>query len=332
MNTNAKIFVTGHRGMVGSAIVRRLQAGGYDNLLTRTHAELDLLDQRAVHAFLANEKPDYLFIAAAKVGGIQANNQYRADFLYQKIVAVNNVNWASLGRMEGKDVISSEGNLPLTALWSVLGLPAPATPSERLNVVVLERGELRQAIEVERLEEEREVTVHPLGDRFPGARQLLGAAFLSGGRIAPILDPLGLMQRARTVTSPAPATGPVARRARRVLLADDSPTTRTLERLILESHGYEVRVAVDGAEAWELLQHHAVDVVVSDVEMPGMTGLELTRAIRASQRLAGLPVVLVTGLANETDRRRGLEAGANGYVVKTAFDQKDLLDIIEQLL
>ena len=91
MNTNAKIFVTGHRGMVGSAIVRRLQAGGYNNLLTRTHAELDLLDQRAVHAFLADEKPDYLFIAAAKVGGIQANNQYRADFLYQNLLIEANL-------------------------------------------------------------------------------------------------------------------------------------------------------------------------------------------------------------------------------------------------
>ncbi|MGL6112676.1 MAG: NAD-dependent epimerase/dehydratase family protein, partial [Rubrivivax sp.] len=68
MDTNAKIFVTGHRGMVGSAIVRRLDAGGYGNLLTRTHAELDLLDQAAVHAFLMQEKPDYIFIAAAKVG------------------------------------------------------------------------------------------------------------------------------------------------------------------------------------------------------------------------------------------------------------------------
>ena len=86
MNTNAKIFVTGHRGMVGSALVRNLQAKGYTNILTRTHAELDLLNQRAVEDLLAQEQPDYIFIAAAKVGGIQANNQYRADFLYQNLL------------------------------------------------------------------------------------------------------------------------------------------------------------------------------------------------------------------------------------------------------
>jgi GDP-L-fucose synthase len=91
MNTNAKIFVTGHRGMVGSAIVRRLQAGGHDHLLTRTHAELDLLDQRAVYDFLAAERPDYVFIAAAKVGGIQANNLYRADFLHQNLMIEANL-------------------------------------------------------------------------------------------------------------------------------------------------------------------------------------------------------------------------------------------------
>jgi GDP-L-fucose synthase len=91
MNRNARIFVTGHRGMVGSAIVRRLQAGGYTRLLTRSRAELDLLDQAAVHRFLAAEKPDYIYIAAAKVGGILANNQYRADFLYQNLMIEANL-------------------------------------------------------------------------------------------------------------------------------------------------------------------------------------------------------------------------------------------------
>ena len=87
----SRILVTGHRGMVGSALVRRLQAGGYTNILTRSRAELDLLDQRAVQAFLAEEKPDYIFIAAARVGGIQANNIHRADFIYQNLMIEANL-------------------------------------------------------------------------------------------------------------------------------------------------------------------------------------------------------------------------------------------------
>jgi GDP-L-fucose synthase len=91
MQKNSKIYVAGHRGMVGSALVRRLQAGGYDNVVVRTHAELDLLDQRAVLEFLERERPDYIFMAAAKVGGIQANNLYRADFLYQNLMIQANL-------------------------------------------------------------------------------------------------------------------------------------------------------------------------------------------------------------------------------------------------
>ena len=91
INTSAKIFVAGHRGMVGSAIVRRLQSLGYERVLTRSRSELDLLDQKAVLAFMEAEKPDYLFIAAAKVGGIQANNVYRAEFLYQNLVIEANL-------------------------------------------------------------------------------------------------------------------------------------------------------------------------------------------------------------------------------------------------
>jgi GDP-L-fucose synthase len=91
LDKRVRIYVAGHRGMVGSAIVRRLRARGYRNILTRTRGELDLLNQAAVHAFMQREKPDYLFLAAAKVGGIQANNTYRADFLYQNLVIEANV-------------------------------------------------------------------------------------------------------------------------------------------------------------------------------------------------------------------------------------------------
>jgi GDP-L-fucose synthase len=91
MQQNAKILVTGHRGMVGSAIVRRLEANGFANIVTRTRAEVDLVDQRAVYDLLKREHPDYIFIAAAKVGGIQANNQFRADFIYQNLMIEANL-------------------------------------------------------------------------------------------------------------------------------------------------------------------------------------------------------------------------------------------------
>lgn len=91
MDRKSKIFVTGHRGMVGSALVRRLQAGGYTRILTAARSELDLLEQRAVHDFMARERPDYVFIAAAKVGGIQANNLQRADFIYQNLMIEANL-------------------------------------------------------------------------------------------------------------------------------------------------------------------------------------------------------------------------------------------------
>ena len=95
MKPNSKVYVAGHRGLVGSAIVRRLQAGGYSGIIRRTHAELDLTDQRAVNEFFENEKPEYVFVAAAKVGGIYANNTYRADFIYQNLMIESNLIHAS---------------------------------------------------------------------------------------------------------------------------------------------------------------------------------------------------------------------------------------------
>ena len=91
MEKNAKIYVAGHRGMVGSAIYRELQKQGYSNLVTRTHRELDLMRQDAVEAFFADEKPDYVFLAAAKVGGIVANQNALADFMYDNMMLEMNV-------------------------------------------------------------------------------------------------------------------------------------------------------------------------------------------------------------------------------------------------
>jgi two-component system chemotaxis sensor kinase CheA len=116
------------------------------------------------------------------------------------------------------------------------------------------------------------------------------------------------------------------------LLAEDSITARTLLKTILETAGYEVFPAVDGAEAWATLRTNKIDLVVSDVEMPRMSGFELTTRIRTNAELSHTPVILVTALESREDRERGIEAGANAYIVKSSFDQSNLFEAIKRLL
>jgi two-component system, chemotaxis family, sensor kinase CheA len=118
----------------------------------------------------------------------------------------------------------------------------------------------------------------------------------------------------------------------RILVVDDSITTRTLEQSILEAAGYEVRTAVDGEDGWRQLQEEGADLVVADVEMPRMDGFALCRAIRAAPRFRELPVILVTGLDSAEHRAQGLEAGADAYLAKTSFDQEELLETIRQMV
>ncbi|MBI2316142.1 MAG: response regulator, partial [Betaproteobacteria bacterium] len=117
-----------------------------------------------------------------------------------------------------------------------------------------------------------------------------------------------------------------------VLLAEDSITTRTQEARILESAGYEVVTAADGLEAYGKLATRAFDAVVTDISMPNMDGLALAQKIRGEPKYAELPIILVTALASDEDKRRGLDAGANAYITKPEFDQQVLLDCLERLI
>jgi two-component system chemotaxis sensor kinase CheA len=117
-----------------------------------------------------------------------------------------------------------------------------------------------------------------------------------------------------------------------VLVVDDSITTRTLERSVLEAAGFDVVTAVDGEDGWRVLQERGADLVLSDVEMPRMDGFTLCATIRGSRRFAQLPVVLVTSLESPEHRARGREAGADAYVVKSGFDQEALLTTVRDLL
>jgi two-component system chemotaxis sensor kinase CheA len=150
-----------------------------------------------------------------------------------------------------------------------------------------------------------------------------------------ILNPADLLKAALRLQQAAGAVAMVARserRRHRLLVVDDSLTTRTLLGSILEAAGYDVAVAMDGVEALSILGERPTDLVVSDVEMPRLDGFNLTAEIRRDERLRQTPVILVTSLAAPEHRERGVAVGADAYIVKSGFDQVDLLEAIRRLL
>jgi two-component system chemotaxis sensor kinase CheA len=243
---------------------------------------------------------------------------------------------ASLKYVGDKSLIAHHGApIPLVSLARMLGVPDSARePGAQLSAVVLTAEGRRAALVVDEFLSEQDVVLKPLGARTQGLRHVSYATLLATGDVALVLTPRALLSTALDL----PAFELIGRSAqeretkKRLLLADDSLTTRALERSILEAAGYDVVVAVDGLSAWQLLQERGADLVLSDVEMPKMDGLLLTQTIRSSARFRDLPVILLTARDSQDDRSRGLEAGASAYLVKSAFDQSKLLQTIEQLL
>ncbi len=238
---------------------------------------------------------------------------------------------------EGRDVIATpEGPVPVVALARLLPPLVERPASGPLAVVLLRAGERRLAVAVDELVAEQEVVLRPVGRGRAPLPYVSGAAILGSGRVALVLNVAAIVGAGLGLSAGygiAIAEAKPGRRAKqRILVVDDSITTRTLEQSILEAAGYDVRTAVDGADGWKALQEHGCDLVLADIEMPRMDGFALCEAIRGSKRFKDLPVVLVTALETPEHRARGLEVGADAYIGKSSFDQQNLLDTISQLL
>ena len=246
--------------------------------------------------------------------------------------------------VDGNDVIrTGAGIVPVAGLAALLGTagggdePAPNGEGEEpvLHVAVLRAGESRGGVVVDRLLDTREVVVKDLGLPPDAMRLSTGAIALEDGGVAVVLSPAAVLERFRQAGKQA-----VVRRAQpqavrppaTILVVDDSITTRSLEKSILEAHGYRVRLAVDGVEALEQLRAAPADLVISDVAMPRMTGFELLENMKKDRQLAAVPVILVTSLEDRRDQARGLSLGADAYIVKRKFDQKELLAAVRQIL
>jgi two-component system chemotaxis sensor kinase CheA len=241
---------------------------------------------------------------------------------------------AQIVALEGKRLLSlKEGLAPLSSLSTLLGF-ARAEPHDAMHTAIVLSGEGRHvALIVDELGDEREITARALPPRLAGARQVSSATLLERGRVALVLNPQDLCRRASLspVTSES-AQKPGARARPRILIAEDSPTTRAVLKSVLEEAHYDVSTAQDGEEAFTLLQQRPFDLVLSDVQMPHKDGFSLTESIRQHERLTKLPVVLMTSLENETDRLRGLRAGASAYLTKSGFDHQTLLETVAALL
>jgi two-component system chemotaxis sensor kinase CheA len=233
-------------------------------------------------------------------------------------------------------ISTADDPVPVVRLSDLLApLGSDSRPTQTLSLVLLRDGTRRLAVAVDELLEVRELAVRPLRGVAADLPTVRGAALLETGAVALVIEPAELLIRG-LAPDVGPLTLPTRAHAhpprRRVLVVDDSTTTRLMACSILEDAGYEVLPAKDGEEGWRLLQELVADLVVADVEMPNMDGVELCQAIRSSQRFAQLPVVLVSGREKAQDRTRGLAAGADAYIAKSGFDARALLQTIERLL
>jgi two-component system chemotaxis sensor kinase CheA len=175
--------------------------------------------------------------------------------------------------------------------------------------------------------------VGALDARLGRIRHLTGQARLASGNVALVVNASALIDDVLGMTVAAPAAAAAPAKRPTILVVDDSATTRALEANILRTAGYEVIVAVDGEAALRKLSEHPhVDLIVSDIDMPNLDGFGLTQGVRGNDRIATLPVILVTARGTDEDRARGLRVGANAYLVKSSFDQTVLLQTIARLL
>lgn len=242
----------------------------------------------------------------------------------------------------GRNTISFDGQpVSVARLSELLELSVqPSAISRQLIAnpgspcLILSVNKERIGLLVDALVDEQEVVLKPHSAILKHVRNVSGATILATGEVCMVLNHTGLLKSVRKAEAPAAPERPVEEAAwkKGVLLVEDSITTRTQEKRILEGAGYEVVTAVDGVDAFSKLNSRPFDAVVSDILMPNMDGLTLTEKIRQDKRFKELPVILVTTLASDEDRKRGLEAGANAYIAKPTFDQKVLLEILSRLV
>ncbi|NBB06344.1 hybrid sensor histidine kinase/response regulator [Pseudomonas monteilii] len=243
-------------------------------------------------------------------------------------------------QIEGRQHFWHEGrHIGLVAASQLLNRPAGQSDEASLRVVVIREREQLYGVAVERLVGERVLVVMPLDPRLGKVQDISSGALLDDGSVVLIVDVEDLLRSVEKLLS----TGSLERIERgssgvrgvtrkRVLVVDDSLTVRELQRKLLGNRGYDVAVAVDGMDGWNALRGEDFDLLITDIDMPRMDGIELVTLVRRDQRLQSLPVMVVSYKDREEDRRRGLDAGADYYLAKASFHDDALLDAVVELI
>jgi len=220
--------------------------------------------------------------------------------------------------------------IPVSDLAALLGLPS----AEGGPWILLGTTENSHAFQVETVLQKRDVVVRGLTGRLRDLKSVSGASIEPNGSILLVLDVQNLLERANSISIAAEVANKPAAPAPQlsVMVVDDALMVRELQRSILERGGYTVRTASDGAEALSMLAELPADLVVTDVEMPNLDGLHLIHSIREHPRLANIPVLIVSSHGSDEDHQRGLDAGADAYIIKASFDEVGLLSAVSRLL
>jgi two-component system chemotaxis sensor kinase CheA len=252
---------------------------------------------------------------------------------------VTRINPDIIKTVENKETIVLDGQaVSFVRLSDVLELPRSDDEESdvlSLQIIVINSSDERIAFYVDQVLKEQEVLVKSLGKQLIRVRNVAGASILGTGKVVTILNVSDLVKSAVKVTVASAINkkkeeGKLLQKS--ILIAEDSITSRTLLKNILTTAGYRVKTTVDGMDAYTALRSEDFDLVVSDVEMPRMNGFDLVSKIRNSKKIGEMPVILVTGLESREDRERGIDVGANAYIVKRSFDQSNLLEVVKKLI
>ena len=242
-------------------------------------------------------------------------------------------------KVEGREVIRRQRRtIPLVRLSDILGVASDTSNSKKVPIATIGYSGQRMGFIVDAFVGEQQIVIKPLGKHLKKIENVAGVTILGAGEVVPILNVPDLMTNARTRSGQRVGLQAVrierqGQAARKILICEDSFTTRELERSIFEAAGYEVETAMDGQVGYAKLKDGLeVDAVVTDVQMPNMTGFQLTRAIKGDAALRDIPVIIVTSLEREEEKTEGIEAGADAYITKSVFNQDTLLDTVERLI